>query len=69
MHLLIAIIRIFVTVYFDNITVYSDNLKNYIQHNIKILKIIKKKDWFLKLRNANSIKRKLNYLKKNFRIL
>ena len=43
MHLLITIIKIFVTVYFDDIIIYSDNLKNYIQHNTKILKIIKKK--------------------------
>ena len=49
MHLLITIIRIFVTVYFNNIIVYSDNLKNYIQHNTKVLKIIKKKELTFKI--------------------
>ena len=36
-HLLIAIIKIFIIIYFDNITVYSDDLKNYIQHNTKVV--------------------------------
>ena len=62
MHLLIIIIRIFITVYFDNITVYSNNLKNYIQHNTKILKIIKKERLILKITKYKFYQKKIKLL-------
>ena len=62
MHLLIIIIRIFVIVYFDDITVYSDNLKNYVQHNTKVLKIIKKKELTLKITKYKFYQKKIELL-------